>query len=86
MIKRLEQAEAEILRARQIASELLEAAEAVLSDIDALIAESEGVYGLHGNGDLAPWDELTEGGPYEEWLISLETLHAAIAKARGEEK
>lgn len=30
-----------------------------------LISESDGVYGLHKNGDLAPWDELLPGGEYE---------------------
>jgi hypothetical protein len=30
-----------------------------------LISESDGVYGLHANGDLAPWDELLPGGEYE---------------------
>lgn len=63
---------------------VLGAAQRLIEDLDFLIAESEGVYGLPGNGDPAPWDELTEGGPYEEWLISIETLRAAIAKARGE--
>ena len=35
-----------------------------------LISESDGVYGLHQNGDLAPWDELLPGGEYER-LLSL---------------
>lgn len=86
MIKGLEQAEAEIIRARQIASELLETAEAVLSDINGLIAESAGVCGLHLNGDDAPWQELLAGGEYEGWLMSVEPLRAAVAKARGETK
>lgn len=33
-----------------------------------LINESEGVAGLHRNGDVAPWDELRTGGRFEEWL------------------
>mgnify|MGYP003654228609 CR=1 FL=1 len=33
-----------------------------------LIDSSEGVAGLHGNGDVAPWGDLLLGGSYEEWL------------------
>lgn len=36
--------------------------------VDALIAESSGVTGLHLNGDVAPWTELRTGGRFEEWL------------------
>lgn len=39
-----------------------------LKAVDQLIAESGGVYGLHLNGDMAPWAELRSGGRYEEWL------------------
>lgn len=33
----------------------------------ALVSESQGVYGLHRNGDNAPWEELCTGGQFEEW-------------------
>jgi hypothetical protein len=33
-----------------------------------LIEDSEGVAGLHHNGDVAPWESLLEGGEYEAWL------------------
>lgn len=36
---------------------------------ESLINESKGVYGLHLNGDPSPWEELLEGGRFEEWLI-----------------
>ena len=36
--------------------------------VRALIAESQGVAGLHLNGDVATWDELLRGGRFEEWL------------------
>lgn len=39
-----------------------------LLSVGALIAESHGVYGLHLNGDVAPWDELLPPGRYCEWL------------------
>ena len=37
--------------------------------IRELINESEGVTGLHANGDIAYWDELDQNGAYDnEWL------------------
>lgn len=57
------------------APDLLEALDKALSalqrlhtDVEALIADSEGVYGLHHNGDPSPWDELQQGGQHEDWL------------------
>lgn len=50
------------------ALELLMALEDLVSDIEALISESEGVVGLHRNGDVATWDELDVTGQYSEWL------------------
>ena len=52
---------------------LRETLEYVLSSVNDLIADSEGVTGLHLNGDFAPWEELMEGGRYEDWLLSLST-------------
>jgi len=40
--------------------------EQVLSEIENLIAESSGVYGLHLNGDPADWQWLIENGWLEE--------------------
>lgn len=52
----------------------------LVTDLNNLISDSAGVAGLHLNGDLAPWDELTEGGRFGGWLGSLakaeEVLHA----------
>lgn len=39
-----------------------------LDAVRQLIYESQGVTGLHFNGDLAPWDELMPGGEFEHWL------------------
>lgn len=36
--------------------------------VEALIAQSDGVIGLHRNGDSATWDELRAGGRLESWL------------------
>jgi len=39
--------------------------------VGVLIENSNGVYGLHLNGDNAPWDELLARGRFEEWLKDL---------------
>lgn len=41
-----------------------------ISAIRSLINESYGVDGLHKNGDIAAWDELEQGGRFEEWLLA----------------
>ena len=37
-----------------------------------LIEQSQGVYGLHLNGDGAPWETLRTGGQFEQWLIDFD--------------
>ena len=37
-----------------------------------LINESEGVIGLHQNGDVASWDSLQTGGAFEDWLVDFD--------------
>lgn len=59
---------------------LLEALSALLDDIEALIGESAGVYGLHLTGDASPWSELEEGGRFER-LSSMSRAREAIAAA-----
>lgn len=52
--------------ATHVRAAMLEAAlRALVDDITDLIIDSDGVAGLHRNGDLAPWSELTAGGSYE---------------------
>lgn len=46
----------------------------LVQDIDELIGNSEGVAGLHMNGDVAPWSSLTEGGEFGSWLGSFDRL------------
>jgi len=53
-----------------------EALDRLIFDIKALAAESEGVAGLHQNGDVAPWSDLLEEGEFSPWLGD------AIADAR----
>jgi hypothetical protein len=42
----------------------LDICKGMLHDFDDLVANSDGVLGLHHNGDLATWDELTEGSDF----------------------
>lgn len=53
-----------------------------LKAIETLIQDSEGVAGLHLNGDVAPWHELRTGGRFESWLLDFD---AAISKIGGAE-
>jgi hypothetical protein len=43
-----------------------------------LIAESGGVFGLHLNGDDAPWDSLLRGGQFDDWLDCLTDLNISL--------
>ena len=40
-----------------------------IESVRGLINQSEGVAGLHLNGDIATWEELQRGGRFEERLI-----------------
>jgi hypothetical protein len=54
-----------------VTDQILALLEGELKGLDAvqdLINNSYGVAGLHLNGDVAPWDELLEGGRFEAWL------------------
>lgn len=67
------------IEARDKALELLRALE---DSVSCLIGSSEGVYGLHLNGDPAPWSELTEGGAFEDWLLSHSEARAFLASLK----
>ena len=70
---------------RQERDALAAHAKALTDSFDLLIASSDGVAGLHMNGDLAPWGELTEGGRFEEWLLPLsKTPAASLAEVRAQ--
>ena len=51
-----------------------------LSEVETLMDESEGVAGLHLNGDVAPWSELRSGGRFEEWLLGFDEARALLEK------
>lgn len=56
----------------QVNSTLLEQNKVLCQGIQAvreLIEASEGVSGLHLNGDIATWEDLLVGGYLEDWLV-----------------
>ena len=67
-------------QAEPVNARLREALQALLDEVDGLTGESQGVYGLHLNGDPAPWDELLPGGRFER-LSSMDEARAALAAA-----
>lgn len=48
----------------------------LVDEIDSLIGESTGVYGLHQNGDPSPWHELLAGGRFQR--LDLGEARAAV--------
>ncbi|QIF45272.1 hypothetical protein [Aeromonas veronii] len=63
--------------------ELLKALEKLSGDVEALMKESSGIYGLHQNGEPAAWGELVAGGRHETWLLSLSDAAELIAKLKA---
>lgn len=60
------------------------ALERLLYDIQDLSDSSQGIVGLHRNGDPAPWNELLEGGRYSSWLgDAIAAARAALAEQQG---
>jgi hypothetical protein len=51
---------------RQALESLRELAARHIDELDDLRGRSEGVYGLHKNGDEAPWCDVFPGGHYEQ--------------------
>lgn len=57
-----------------------------VTEIAELMGESKGVYGLHLNGDPAPWSEIDDGGRFEGWLTKFNAArewlssHSAASK------
>lgn len=44
------------------------------------MSDSGGVYGLHLNGDPAPWSELTSGGHFEDWTTEIDDARLVLAE------
>ena len=64
-------------------SAALKLAREALGEVQDLISESHGVYGLHLNGDESPWSELEQSGRFER-LTTLPEALAAINEVLGE--
>lgn len=60
-----------------------EALGTLVEDLHGLFGSSQGVAGLHRNGDIAYWIELCEGGRFEEWLGSLSKAEQALSSTTG---
>lgn len=58
-----------------------------LKAVQDLIEHSKGVAGLHMNGDIAPWQELLEGGSCEDWLedfsLAMELVNRGYSEIIG---
>ena len=60
-----------------VSREALETLRLLVYEIDCLVDESDGVYGLHMNGDPSPWGEILPGGRFER-LCSLEAARSLL--------
>lgn len=69
-------------RARDAAPALLQELMGLVEEIAGLIDESDGVYGLHLNGDVSPWGELVQGGRFER-LLHIQSAIELINKVTG---
>lgn len=58
-----------------------EALEDMLDELESLMDESEGVTGLHQNGDVAPWSELLENGRFP-WIGSFDRAKKVIKEIK----
>lgn len=73
-------AEIRALRAR--VAHLEKMASALVYEIYELASESEGVAGLHPNGEVAEWDDLLPAGKFER-LSSLYSLEELVVYGQG---
>jgi len=49
-----------------------------IEGVSNLIEHSNGVDGLHLNGDTAQWESLLEGGNLEEWLLDFSIAQGEV--------
>ena len=62
----------EVSELRRRLQQTLDCQEQLCRALEQLESESEGVAGLHRNGDVASWESLRRGGAYEPWLLVLD--------------
>ena len=53
-------------------------------ELEELVAETSGVYGLHLNGAPSPWEEILEGGRFER-ISSLHVVQNLLAAQQPEQ-
>jgi hypothetical protein len=58
----------EVERLREALDKCSAALQRLHTDVEALMADSEGVAGLHHNGEVATWEELSQGGRFSDWI------------------
>ncbi len=79
----LRQQLAEVTAGRDRLRAELNVARVGLMAVEDLIDESKGVYGLHLNGDPAPWSEIRGHGRLCEWLEDYDVaVLAAVAETK----
>lgn len=66
---------------QQERDELLAQNERLRECLSDLIENSDGVAGLHLNGDISPWESLSAGGHFEEWLFPFSETPAQSLEA-----
>ena len=81
-VKLLIQENAALAKSNQ---ELKDRLSSVLHSIDLLVAESDGVKGLHKNGRLVDWDSLMPGGMCAGWLGVAYEKASELIKHKKEE-
>ena len=62
----------------------IEAAGIALQEVQDLIHESRGIYGMHLNGDESPWNEIEQGGRFERLCTLPDALSAIEQYQKGE--
>ena len=77
--------EAALLGKAERQSAALKLAREAIGEVQDLIGESHGVYGLHLNGDESPWGELEQGGRFERLTLLNEALAAIDEVLEGRE-
>lgn len=79
----LDQLRAELEKERERANTAESRLNAVVNSISDLINDSQGVAGLHLNGDIAPWESLLRGGFSSNGLAVIQILLAPYPLAKG---
>ena len=86
-IKSLRRQIAEVTAERELFSKQTVVIWKAVRAVQDLIDQSQGVYGLHLNGEGAPWETLRKGGQFEEWLLDFDdALESADDEAKAAQR